>query len=93
MAENQSAHRISLEKTVIEGDNKRANWGLICGFIFGLVVVVLSFILIWNGHDVAGTVLGTTDLVALVGTFIYGTRARAQERERRNEKNKALTQR
>jgi uncharacterized membrane protein len=93
MAERQSAHRIELEKTVIEGDNRRANWGLVCGFTFGLIVFVLSFILIMYGHDWAGVALATTDLVVLVGTFVYGTRARRQERERRNEKNKALTRR
>ena len=91
MAENQSAHRIELEKKVIFGDSKRANWGLFCGYSFGLVVVVLSFILIWNGHDFAGTVLGSVDLVALLSVFIYGTHVRRQERERRDDKNKALT--
>jgi uncharacterized membrane protein len=90
MAENQSAHRIELEKIVIIGDSKRADRGLICGLVFGVLVVVLSFILILWGHDSAGTVLGTTDLVALIGTFIYGTRARREERARRDQKNKAL---
>jgi uncharacterized membrane protein len=93
MAEKQSAHRIELEKTVIRGDDRRANLGLVCGFVFGAIVVYLSYLLIRDGHDVAGATLGTADLVALVGTFIYGTRARRQEREHKNEKNKALTRR
>jgi uncharacterized membrane protein len=90
MAESQSAHRIELEKIVIEGDDRRANWGLVCGFTFGLIVFALSFILILYGHDWAGVALATTDLVVLVGTFVYGTRVRRQQRERRKEKNEAL---
>lgn len=46
MAENQSAHRIELEKIVIRGDSRRANAGLVCGFVFGLIVVYLSYLLI-----------------------------------------------
>lgn len=90
MAEKQSDHRISLEATVIRGDSKRASWGLFCGYTFGLIVVILSFILILYGHDLAGTVLGTVDLVGLVGTFIYGTHVRRQERERREAQNRKL---
>lgn len=93
MAENQSSHRIELERTVIKGDNRRANAGLATGFIFGLIAFYLSYLLVMAGHDLAGIALGTTDLVALVGTFVYGTRARKQERQRRDEKNKALTRR
>lgn len=93
MAEAQSAHRIELESIVIKGDDKRANWGLATGFTIGIVMIVLSFILVLFGHDVAGTIMGTTDLTALVGLFIYGRRAKAKELEKRDEKNKALTRR
>lgn len=93
MAEAQSAHRIELESIVIKGDDKRANWGLATGFTIGIVMIVLSFILVLYGHDVAGTIMGTTDLTALVGLFIYGRRAKAKELEKRDEKNKALTRR
>jgi putative copper export protein len=93
MAENQSAHRIYLEKTVIRGDNKRANWGLFCGYSLCIMVLIMSFILIRGGHDVAGTVLGTADLVSLVSVFVYGTNVRRKERERREDKNRALTHR
>lgn len=93
MAEAQSAHRIDLEATVIKGDNRRANWGLGAGFTIGSLILALSFVLVLYGHDTAGTILGTTDLTALVGVFVYGTRARRQERQRRDEKNQALVRR
>jgi len=93
MAENQNAHRIDLEQTVIKGDDKRANWGLVTGFAMGIVIIVLSFILILKGHDKAGMVLGGIDLMSLVGVFVYGRRSRSQELQRREQKNKALARR
>jgi hypothetical protein len=93
MAEKQSAHRIDLEKRVIYGDSKRASWGIFCGYSLTIIVLVLSFVLVWYGHDTAGTVLGTADLVSLVSVFVYGTHVRRQERERREDKNRALTKR
>lgn len=93
MAEAQSAHRIELESTVIHGDDRRANWGLVTGFTIGVVIIVLSFFLILYGHDVSGTVLGSIDLVSLVGVFVYGRSKRVQELQRRDQKNKALTRR
>lgn len=93
MAEAQSAHRIQLEGIVIKGDDRRANWGLTTGFTIGIILIVLSFILIMYGHEVSGTILGTTDLTALVSLFIYGRRAKADELRRRDEKNRALTRR
>jgi uncharacterized membrane protein len=93
MAEAQSAHRIDLESTVIKGDDTRANWGLATGFTIGVLIIVLSFILILKGHDTSGTILGSIDLVSLVGVFVYGRSRRTKELERRNEQNKALTRR
>jgi uncharacterized membrane protein len=93
MAEAQSAHRIQLESTVINGDDKRANWGLFTGYTIGILIIVLSFILIMKGHDVSGTVLGSIDLVGLVSLFVLGRRSRGQELQRREQKNDALTRR
>jgi uncharacterized membrane protein len=93
MAENQSNHRIDLESTVIKGDNRRASWGLFTGYTIGILIIVLSYILIMNGHDLAGTVLGTVDLVGLIGIFVTGRNARQRELKRRDEKNQALIRR
>lgn len=90
MAEAQSTHRMDLEKTVIKGDDRRANWGLGTGFTIGIVILVFSFIAILYGHDAAGTVLGSVDLVALVSVFVYGRSARMKELERRNQKTEVL---
>jgi hypothetical protein len=57
-------------------ENQRAyrlEWG---GLISGLVVA-LSFLgasvgLITTGHSTSGTIVATTDVLALVGVFVYG---------------------
>jgi len=80
MAENQSAHRIQLEKAVVNSDILRAYLGLGSGFIVALTFLICSFILILNNQAFAGTVLGSIDLLALVSLFVYGTNERKKER-------------
>jgi hypothetical protein len=80
MAEEQQQHRMALERTVIEGDSKRATWGLVAGFVVAMSLVGVSAILVSSGHGVEGTILGTVDIVSLVGTFVYGTKSRRDER-------------
>jgi uncharacterized membrane protein len=83
MAEEQARHRQSLERTVIEGGSRRANLGLWLGFILSIVVLALSAALIVNGYEVAGTVIGSIDLVSLATVFVVG---RIDQRKERIEK-------
>ncbi|HEY6248226.1 MAG TPA: hypothetical protein VIX17_30130 [Pyrinomonadaceae bacterium] len=80
-----------LEATVVKGDDRRANWGLVTGFTIGMAIIVLRFILILYGHDVAGTALGSVDLVGLISVFVYGRSVKMKELQRRNQKNQELT--
>lgn len=86
--EMQSNHRISLEKAVIEGDNKRANWGLGSATIISLAVLGVSGLLAMNNRESVAAVLAGVDIAALAGVFIYGTNSRKQERI---EKAKLMT--
>ena len=83
--EKQSDHRMSMEKEVTRADAKRANWGLIAGFAVALATIGSSTLCIMNGHDWPGTVLGGGALVSLVGTFVYGSNSRRQERLERQK--------
>lgn len=83
MAEEQARHRQSLERTVIEGGSRRANLGLWLGFILSIVVLALSAALIVNGYELAGTVIGSIDLVSLATVFVVG---RIDQRKERIEK-------
>jgi uncharacterized membrane protein len=81
--EKQSDHRMLLERKVIESDARRADWGVGAGLLVVLVGFGLGYHLIMAGHDLAGTAFGVTSLVSLVGTFIYGTNTRKEERIKR----------
>ncbi len=76
----QAHHRMYLEKTVIEGDSRRANWGVAAATIITLLFLAASYNLIINGHELAGSILGISNLAILAGVFIYGTNSRKNER-------------
>ena len=84
MAEGQAQHRQDLEKTAVDGGNRRSWWGLWLGFAISLVVLGLSAGLILAGAPVAGTILGSVDLVALATVFVVG---RSEQRRERVEKD------
>jgi uncharacterized membrane protein len=85
MAEKQQNHRISLEKFALESDAKRANLGLILGFILALLVAVGGIWIVLMGKDIAGLSMIFVPLAALVGVFITAQRVRKAEREARNK--------
>ena len=74
-SERQLNHRISIEQQTISSQNKQSGLGQIFGFIIAIVAFLCSFGAICLDHAVAGTVIGTVDLVALVGVFVYGKTA------------------
>jgi len=76
MAENQQAHRIDLEKCVITSDIRRADTGLVLGFILFLVFGVGSIILLAIGKDFQGFTLLGTSLAGGIGNFIRVGRER-----------------
>ena len=81
MAENQAAHRQSLETRVIQADIKRSYWGLAAGFSVTVLALSASTWLIYSGHDLAGASLFGASLVAIVIAFISGASLRKKERE------------
>lgn len=83
LAERQAAHRMALESRVVDADIKRANWGLVAGFVVALAGLLVAYLLVDRGNAVAGVALGAVDLVGLVGAFIYGTVSRRGERQQR----------
>ncbi len=86
MTENQTAHRIEIEKMVVRGDSIRSYLGLLFGFILSMAVISGGIYLVANGHDWAGGVLIGLDIIGLAGVFVYGSRSRRAEREKMAEK-------
>lgn len=81
--ERQTEHRIDLEKRVIKGDIRRADWGLILGWIFALTLLVASVYLIATDHEGIGVTTFLTEMAVLGGAFVYGTIKRRQDRNRK----------
>jgi uncharacterized membrane protein len=85
---NQANHRMSLEKTVVEGGSKRAYLGIGAGFTLSLVLFAIAYATIMAGHAVEGVAIASINLAALVGTFVYGTNARQHERREKSDRTR-----
>jgi uncharacterized membrane protein len=72
MAEDQLAHQHGVEKKELFQSAR----GQLFAFIIAIVFLIASAFLIFTGHEMAGSVLGTVDLVALATTFIAGKSTR-----------------
>lgn len=84
LVEEQARHRMALEKTVVCGDGQRASAGICVAAVIGIGGIIGSVYLGMNGHEwLAGTIFATA-IVSLVGTFIYGTNSRREERNARH---------
>lgn len=82
---SQGNHRMRLEKMVIEGDTKRANWGLAAGFTLGLIGLIGAFVVISLGHSVGGVAALIVALTPLVGSFLFARDKRKKELEEKNK--------
>jgi len=79
MVEQQATHRQEMERIVVEGGSRRSWYGLVLGFTLAVLFLVVSTALIVRGHQWAGAVLGSVDLVALVTVFVVGRTEGRQE--------------
>jgi uncharacterized membrane protein len=79
MAEKQLEHRISMEKKTLEVQTysikeslKQSKIGQYLGFIASMGLITISAVLVLNGHDVSGGILGSGTVVGLAAVFING---------------------
>lgn len=79
-ADTQAAHRQEIEKSAVNHEFHLGRFGIGSGLIVSLLSLGGAITCILAGHDWAGAALGTVDLAALAGVFVYGSRARRQER-------------
>jgi uncharacterized membrane protein len=83
MAEQQEQHRHSLEKTVVEGGDRRAWWGLWIGALVFTLFLGVSAALVFAGHGLPGVALGAIDIGGVVSAFVIGQRNQSGERIRK----------
>lgn len=91
MAEKQQAHRHRMEDRITRSSTILSFMGLASGLIIGLAGLGLATKMVLEGHDVAGSIIGGVDLVALVGTFVLGKRRRSRRNDDADERGQEPT--
>lgn len=81
---DQTAHRISIEKNVIDADVWKSKLGLVAGFVIALVGLVIAWDLGRNGHEWAAAVIAGGTLASIVGSLVYATEKRSDELKRKS---------
>ena len=87
--ESQMKHRTDVEKRVV-GDSNRSYLGLAAGFILSVMIVLGGFYVMINVHPWAGASVIGTQIAVIAGVFVYGTRSRRDERDRKSERTRPL---
>ena len=75
MAEDQMKHRQDIEKREIELDARDSLLGSVFAFIVSMTAMVGSFVLIYTGHEVAGSFLGSLGLGSIITAFKHGRKS------------------
>jgi uncharacterized membrane protein len=92
MAEQQSAHRISLESTVVNSQQKQSFCGQIFGLIIGLAGLGFATFAAVHGQPWFGSIIGGTTLVSLVSVFVYARRGQHAELNKKREQMESSRQ-
>jgi len=79
MAENQSSHRIELEKHAIKEELRQSKNGQIFGFILAIIGMIIAFFLAYLGHEIVAGIFGTTTIIGLVTVFVIGKKRQDKE--------------
>lgn len=79
MAEEQSKHRKKLEEIVVHGGSRNQVVGMIFAFLLSLVIVGSGAFLIYHDKSLEGFGLILSDLLGLIGVFVYGKNTQLKE--------------
>jgi uncharacterized membrane protein len=85
MAEKQLEHRMSLEKTVIEGGSKRADKGIYAAVIIEAMFLATSCYLAHLGMTADALKVVGGSAVGLLAAFGFGTLSRRNERIKKKQ--------
>lgn len=80
-AEQQSTHRIDLERRIIVSDQRRSWGGLVAGVFLALAVLTIAAVLTLNGHEAVGAIIGSVDVASVAAVFLVERRAARLEED------------
>jgi uncharacterized membrane protein len=78
LVEQQSSHRISIETFVIKSQQWQSFAGQILGFLVAIAFLVGAVYTVVHGFAIAGTIIGSLDLIGLVTVFVLGRNTQKQ---------------
>ena len=88
--ESQMKHRMDVEARTLDSESNRSYLGLAAGFILSVMIVLGGFYVMINVHPWAGAGVIGTQIAVIAGVFVYGTRSRRDERERKSERTRRI---
>lgn len=100
MAEAESSHRHNIENKAIDADIEfvnrdysEARLGQIFGFLIAILALIGSFYSAVNGAQLAGSIIGTGGISAVVAVFIYGRKKLEIQKAAQEAKNRSKEER
>lgn len=81
MAENQSKHRMEMEKHAISKQLEQSGRGQLFGFILALICLASTVFLAVKGFETLASILGSSTIIGLVGIFVTGKYFQSKEQE------------
>ncbi|MGC9031129.1 MAG: DUF2335 domain-containing protein [Desulfomonilaceae bacterium] len=76
--EARSLQEFELSREALTKEFRIAISGVASAFALSMTTLILSFVAIFHGYSVEGSLLGGGAIAALVGAFIYGSRMKKQ---------------
>ena len=68
----ESRHRRHVEREIVTGESRRADRGQVFALAIIMLGLSLSAILVLDGHDLAGGLIGGIDLLGMAALFLTG---------------------
>jgi len=75
-AEQQTSHRIFMERRQLNSNILKSLLGLLFGFFIGVLGVGGGLYLTYSGFNVIGIIFSSATLVSLVMSFVYGSQSK-----------------
>lgn len=88
MAENQSEHRMSIEKEIVSADIRRSDFGLLYGFILSLVITGSGVWITLQDKSTIGFITMLAPLATIVGLFVYNKQTQKKDEDAQTPKKK-----